>query len=94
MRLIDADKMKENCRITGELMNHFECVSLATLGEVIDAQPTVDSVKHGKWVKSDILNEKYRCSECDGACWYYGFAGSVAKSRYCLNCGAKMDKEG
>ena len=92
MRLIDADKMKENCRITGELMNHFECVSLATLGEVIDAQPTIDPVKHGKWIESDIPNEGYCCSECGGACWCYDYGGSVTKSRYCPNCGARMER--
>ena len=93
MRLIDADQMKKNCRITGEFMNHFECVSPATLGEVIDAQPTIDPLKHGKWVESGIENEKYHCSECGGACWYYDCGENVGMSNYCPNCGAKMDKE-
>lgn len=57
--MIDAYKMKENCRITGELMNHFECVSLATLGEVIDAQQTIEPVKQG-WISvKDRLPEDY-----------------------------------
>lgn len=44
----------------------------------------------GEWVPSDIPQEKYVCSVCGGACWYYDFQGDVAKSRYCPNCGAKM----
>ena len=44
----------------------------------------------GKWVKSDIPQEKYVCSACGGACWYYDFKGDVAKSRFCPNCGARM----
>ena len=89
MRLIDADKMKENCRITGELMNHFECVSLATLGEVIDAQPTIDTMKRGKWIMdflSGYRRKHYKCSVCRKR--------SANVSFYCPNCGAKMDKEG
>lgn len=46
--------------------------------------------KMGHWIASDISNEKYVCSECGGACWYYDHKGNVAKSRYCPNCGAKM----
>lgn len=52
-----------------------------------DAVPVV----HGRWVKSDIPHEKYCCSACGGACWYYDYEGEVARSRYCPNCGANMD---
>lgn len=47
----------------------------------------------GHWIKSDIPNEEYVCSECGGACWYYDYQASVAKSRYCPNCGAKMEAQ-
>ena len=47
----------------------------------------------GEWVTSDIPQEKYVCSVCGGACWYYDYQGDVAKSRYCPNCGAKMRQE-
>lgn len=46
--------------------------------------------KEGEWVTSDIPQEKYVCSVCGGACWYYDYQGDVAKSRYCPNCGARM----
>lgn len=49
-----------------------------------------DLPKEGKWEKSDIPGEKYVCSICGGACWYYDCQGEVAKSRFCPSCGAKM----
>lgn len=48
-RLIDADLLKKNCKCTGTFESNFQCVSLKTLGEVIDAQPTAydpDKVVH------------------------------------------------
>ena len=44
MRLIDAEKLKENCKITGEFENNFQCVDLVTLGYVIDNQTTAYDV--------------------------------------------------
>ena len=44
----------------------------------------------GEWLTSDIPQEKYVCSICGGACWYYDCQGEVTRSRYCPNCGAKM----
>lgn len=51
----------------------------------------VAPVAHGRWEKSDIPHEKYRCSVCGGACWYYDYEADVARSCYCPNCGAIMD---
>lgn len=50
-----------------------------------------ETVKRGRWEKSDIPNEEYVCSVCGGACWYYGYNGRLGKSRYCPNCGARME---
>ena len=33
----------------------------------------------GRWIVSHIPGEKYVCSECGGACWYYDYEGVVAK---------------
>lgn len=41
MRLIDADLLKKNCKCTGKFVDNFRCVSLPTLTNVIDEQPTV-----------------------------------------------------
>jgi hypothetical protein len=65
----------------------------AAVLKIRNAEPAVDAapVVHGHWEKSDIPHEKFCCSVCGGACWYYDYAGDVARSRYCPNCGAKMD---
>lgn len=44
-RLIDANLLKENCKIKGEFINNFQCVDLVTLGNVIDAQPTAFDIE-------------------------------------------------
>ena len=58
---------------------------------VVNAPSVTPKQKVGKWIDSNIPQEKYVCSECGGACWYYDYEGSVAKSNYCPNCGAKME---
>ena len=49
--------------------------------------------KRGKWLKSDIPCEEWKCSACGGGAWYYDVKGYVRKSRYCPNCGAYMGDE-
>ena len=44
----------------------------------------------GEWLPSNIPNEKWVCSECGGACWYYEHTMELGKSNYCPNCGARM----
>lgn len=48
--------------------------------------------KTGRWIRSNIPNEEYVCSECGGGCWYYDYQADVVKSRFCPNCGAKMER--
>ena len=74
----------------GDLNEHTNRI-LRMIVEYIDKLPPVTpQPKTGQWIASDISKEKYVCSECGGACWYYDHEGDVAKSRYCPNCGAKM----
>ena len=49
--------------------------------------------KRGKWLKSDIPCEEWKCSACGGGAWYYDVKGYVRKSKYCPNCGAYMKGE-
>ena len=58
---------------------------------IVALKKDVMGVRHGEWVESDIPCERYICSVCGGACWYYDHGGEVAKSAYCPNCGTKMD---
>lgn len=47
--------------------------------------------KFGQWIESNNPSEKYTCSNCGGACWYYDYWGTLAKSKYCPNCGVRME---
>lgn len=77
MRLIDADSMKADLltvdpRYEGMIQ---WCIT------VLDAQPTIEERKTGKWIKKDC--DLLYCSECD--------LPSLHPWPYCERCGAKMD---
>ena len=88
--LSDAMCVGISCQECPFLINpvYFGC----KIENYIKSIPAADVVERrkGKWLKSNIPNEKYVCSECGGACWYYDYQGEVAKSRFCPNCGARM----
>lgn len=72
---------------SGMSMDDFDALwNIVARMPLVTPQP-----KTGHWIESDIPNEKYTCSECGGACWYYDYHGEVAKSQFCPNCGAKME---
>lgn len=81
------------CDATAHTCNYRDCGKGCEDAQTILSIPAADvqPVRHGRWVKSEIPDEKFVCSECGGACWYYDYEGEVARSRYCPNCGAKMD---
>lgn len=96
MRLIDADALYDRleCRYKSSCRLAHKSYGVA-IDEVCDA-PTITPeslVVHGKWEKSEIPCEEFRCSICGGAAWYYDVGKNIAKSRYCPTCGAKMDLE-
>lgn len=99
MRLIDADVLSEKVEA---LMNRYAAQGRKTVAEdykfvitVLDTAPTInpdDLRPQGWWVfeywDSEYINRHYSCSEC-------GFESCVKESccttKYCSNCGAKMD---
>lgn len=71
----------------------------------LDEAPTIDAepVRHGKWIKmSDADGIYYACSECgneltriesfDPQFDLFPRLKSIDKTRYCSNCGAKMEE--
>ena len=85
MRPIDADELWNKCKtlkINTPLDRLFALRKIATW---IKEAPTVDTERHGHWVK-DKNNYVYHyiCSACGEA--------DEHKSNYCRHCGAKMDK--
>lgn len=78
MRLIDADTLP---KFTGTAL------SAADVAMAVENAPTIDPVKHGKWLLTPTWWAY--CSVC-------GMEPpneSNETTDYCPNCGARMDKE-
>lgn len=102
MRLIDADRLVAliDDDISGLNSDYISVISqtaydvalctFTMVKQYIDVLPTVEPVKHGRWIRKE--SKKYywfECSEC-------GYPPPLNKfkrewfSGYCPNCGAKM----
>lgn len=86
MRLIDADAVKRMlCGYCSNTLCDGDCEET----DALDALPTIDPVKHGKW--KEVWNDSrccfvYECSICGRP------RSGVSEWNYCPNCGAHMDK--
>ena len=82
MRLVDTDAIKLS-------KGFFENVNnVPKFYEWLNTLPTVDTVKHGKWIfenRTWFHQPLLKCSCC-------GKRQFVARFDYCPNCGARMDK--
>lgn len=65
-----------------------------SIEELISEVPTVDTVKHGKWVlprdEGCVTYDERAYAECS-ICGKKTFLGW--RNKYCRNCGARMDGE-
>lgn len=84
MRPIDADEL-EKVLIPEDVSGGFW--GYGTLKVILDQQPTVELVRHGKWEEYEVPHI-ICCSECD-----WGTGVDEKHFKYCPNCGAKMDGE-
>ena len=84
MRLIDADALKAVFR------KEYKVSFTDAIDEVIDAQPTAEERKKGKWILDD-KSGRYRCSECLSVA-SRDDNGAESLSDYCGVCGARMEK--
>lgn len=89
MRLIDLDEfLRETCisRIEGESCEDCNFRTLEVSCEELLAQPTIDPVKHGRWIDAtkEIGWPEVRCSLCK----------KIGRGDYavCPWCGARMDE--
>jgi len=87
MRLIDGDALKKNFPKDEDWeypvnTNEYVC-------GCIDAQPTVDPVRHGRWEIPEGHGEARVCSECGMIC----HADRALFYNYCPNCGADVRPE-
>lgn len=96
MRLIDADalydKIEERYEATQQGMRRVG--HRQALFDICNA-PTIDTVKHGRWIaNTDDFTPAYRCSCCGyNRPMIAGDKASQWPMNYCSNCGAKMDLE-
>ena len=90
--LKDADAIKAELR---KRLDDGLLYTLADVIEVIDELPTIDPVKHGKFVNDNGL---YRCTACNDHCAVAGWADCIPEEhmyrafKFCPNCGAKMQR--
>lgn len=90
MRLIDKDTLIE---ILGEMQGLCDTkaalIQNSKIWQQVKDLPTVDAVpvRHGKWITKSTGGEYFDCcSEC-------GYIEWDAPSKYCPNCGVRMDEE-
>ena len=88
-RPIDAKKIEQDAK---DMFGHNPFL-MGFILRWIRKQPTIRAAKvaHGLWVKDSICGGAYVCSECGGSSWYYDAHCYITKSRFCPNCGTKMD---
>lgn len=102
MRLIDADAFKNEIREIGNErfletgdQEHLRIAEMVC--HYVNKQPTIDPVKHGKWVyKPTSEYDGYIvCSNCDVYIPSHKLFGKddeyTNTSNYCPHCGARMD---
>lgn len=92
MRLIDADELERTF-----IGKHY---GVNAIKYFIKIQPTIDSVRHGRWEEREVIEQEMsniedwqsaRCSVCGKyhtTPYLYGFNDYP----YCPNCGAIMDE--
>ena len=97
MRLIDADALLEKVWDADTRVGYVQVVDRGD----IEAAPTIDPVKHGRWIPGREISKTYIgdcCVGIDYEDWRCSECGDVyqqpdkPKWKHCPNCGAKMDE--
>ena len=91
-RLIDADALKAEWPEPTDWMDRDQVLCHITwFRAVIDNMPTIDPVKHGKWIdrRSIAAMNRYECSACKRTTIVDEFMGKPMYA-YCPWCGARM----
>lgn len=76
------------------LNNYFGSTveTVTTTIPVDNIKTSYNDRKHGKWEKfEDCSNEGVSCSVCHKKVFKLHYANQALQSKYCPNCGAKMD---
>lgn len=101
MRLIDADKLCEDFVERWEIADkEKESAIIGVFANIVTpivvGQPTVDPVKHGRWMKvsDNEYDSAWECSVCKQEWMFEAHPKEDCGCNYCPNCGAMMDEVG
>lgn len=89
MNLINRDVLKRKYEyMNGDDDTLCECISILEDAPIVDAEP----VRHGQWIQPTVIDGRAfnipHCSVCNEVP-----CGVDEHTKYCPNCGAKMDGE-
>lgn len=92
MKLIDPEPIKKFI-VDGlnnpDLKKAFGHDAIEILAE-IEYAPTVDPIKHGRWIPAGVTEDLAKCSVCGRMNHSLHYVYSIGFN-YCPHCGAKMD---
>lgn len=90
-RLVDKADFKED--VSEDYKNGFYDFSNAVITALEQLKDEdVKLVRHAKWELIDeCVNEGVYCSNCHKKIYRAEYANQKVKSKYCPNCGARMD---
>lgn len=91
-RLIDADALKNDILKSAVMIDDTGIQTGYEIAiELINRQPTIDAepVRHGKWITEECLPGVAVCSICGHEIRGIG----CQYTKYCDECGARMDEE-
>lgn len=88
-RLIYADKLKAHYAWwEGGSREMTMDEAKSDFDSIIDLQPTVDPIKHGRWV----IEPDATIMHCDVCGWVFEYYGGLEEEwNNCPHCGAQMD---
>jgi DNA-directed RNA polymerase subunit RPC12/RpoP len=104
MRLINADSLIENLSKWMKQVDPTHPSDIPPMDDIIvstimtvEEEPTIDPVRHGKWIYRDDdfdFYDTYTCSECDGeitvdAERHYDMGMVIEDVLYCPHCGSR-----
>lgn len=89
-RAVDADIF---IRDLTAMKKMYDAVKLDGMIKALKEAPTIDPVKHGKWITKRTWEHdgEYYCEKCGKEAHWTWERDKQILSDYCPNCGARMD---
>lgn len=93
---IEREKLIQKVKRIGDenYFGRYAHIGITHAIQIMKRIPAADvaPVVHAKWnILNECLNEGVYCSHCKKKVYKLEYANQKLKSKYCPNCGAKMD---